>query len=421
MVMWRFSYTAVPSFVLFLSVCGCAEPEDRVGTERVRVGDTVFVHSHFPEYPDTVRMREVLRIGMLDGPEEYMFGDIFSFGVGPEGDLFVHDRGEGIRHYGPGGTFLGWIARQGEGPKEVEYVPAINVSPGGLVAAHDYENRHIILFHSGDSVTHVPGPEGRPAYSDTDALLFHKDGTLWVKINTYWPPPGGLTHPRPIFARVQSSDRTLVDTIFSPANAAEGCPTLSELAFTAGVWEDKRERWIPKTLWASGPDGTSVLGCPATYQFSVTKPNGETFKISRDWTPVPEAEEALKYMASWTNIGDLPPTLPAYAQIILPGDGRIWVWPSRPSRSEKARQELVEMYGVTERWVTPITGTFDVFGPDGHWMAVVQPPSEVQYNGLPTTTAVVIRGDTLWAVAKDSLDVSYLVRCEVVWPSRRKR
>ncbi|MCJ7628424.1 MAG: hypothetical protein MUO50_08565, partial [Longimicrobiales bacterium] len=242
---------------------------------------------------------------------------------------------------------------------------------------------------------------------------------LWVKLNPLWPPPGGITHPRPIYSRVQLFDKTLVDTIFTPANASEGCPTLTESPFMEGVWEDRRERWIPKTLWARSPDGTIALGCPATFQFSVTTPTGEVYRISRDWTPVPEAEKALEAYDRWTDLKNLPTELPAYAQIILPGDGRIWVAPTRPSQPEKVPQDLAERFGFTERWFPGTEGTFDVFASDGHWVAVVRPPGGVEYSGFPTTTGVVIRGDTLWAVAKDSMDVSYLVRCEVVWPGSK--
>jgi hypothetical protein len=292
----------------------------------------------------------------------------------------------------------------------------MDVSSGGVVAGQDVGNTRISIFHLGDSVSHVHGPDGKPAWSDEDALLFHPDGTLWVKLNPWWPPPGGITHPRAIYARVDVAAKALVDTVFTAANAAEGCPTLTEHPFSQGVWQDTRERWVPKTMWSWGPDGTFALGCPATYRFAVTKPTGETLKISRDWTPVPEAEESLEFQGKFGRTGNLPPTLPAYSQIILSGDGRTWVWPTQPSQPVSTPQHLVERLGVTERWWPSTKGAFDVFGPDGHWIAVVQPPSEVEYNGFPTRHAVVIRGDTLWAVAQDSLDVNYIVRCEIVWP-----
>ena len=416
MVIRRCFESAVLPFAVILTVWGCGERRDQIGVERVRVGDTLFVHSHRPEYADTIPMVEVLRIGTVDGPEEYMFSNVRSFAVGPAGDLFVNDYRDGIRHYSPEGIFLSWLARQGEGPREIELAAAMDVSPSGVVAAEDVGNARISIFHLGDSVALVPRPEGKPAWSDEDALLFHTDGTLWVKLNPWWPPPEGITHPRAIYARVDVAGQALVDTVFTPANAAEECPTLTEHPFSQGVWQDTRERWVPKTMWSWGLNGTFALGCPATYQFTITKPTGETLKISRDWTPVHEPEEALRFHEKWGGMGDVPPTLPAYSQIILPEDARIWVWPTQPSEPVSAPPAVTEMTGVTVRWWTGTKGAFDVFSPDGHWIGVVKPPDGVEYNGFPTRDAVVIRGDTMWAVAKDSLDVEYIVRCEVVWP-----
>ena len=404
---------------LFQSLAGCVEPHRGAEVERTWVGDTVVVHSHRPENPDTLEMREVLRIGELDGPEEYRFTDIGRFAIGPSGDILVGDR-DGIRRFSSDGIFQDWLARRGEGPGEVMAAAGMDVSSQRLIAIQDVGNRRISIFHPDGSVVIVPGPQGKATASDEDALLFHPDGTLWVKFHPWWPPPGGITHPRAIYARIDAENRALVDTVFTPADAAEECPTLTENPWSQGGWLDTREPWVPMTMWAWGPDGTFALGCPATYQFTVTKPSGEILKIRRDWTPVPEVRDAIEFRERWTDFKDLPPTLPAYAQIILPGDGRVWVWPSQPSRKVEARPHLVEIFGITEEWVLPITGAFDVFAPDGHWVAVVKPPDGVEYSGYITRDGVLIRGDTMWAVAKDALDVNYLVRAEIVWPGLKQ-
>lgn len=408
--------------VAALLVAGCESPGVQGSVERRLVGDTLLVFSEAPEFTDTIQMMEVLRIGTRDGPPEQSFTFIRSLGVGPGGDLFVYDQGDGIRHFSADGRFLGWTARRGQGPGEVRHVTAIDVSESGVVATQDIGNARITLFHTDNSITIIPGPFGRPVYSDEDALLFHRDGTLWVKLNPLFPPPGGITHPRPIYSRVEVSEKTFVDTIFTPSNAAEGCPTLSENPFMTGVWEDTRERWIPKTLWASGPDGTLVIGCPSTYEFLVNSPEGHTMKVRRRWRANREAEEALLAYKEWSDMGQLPSALPAYAQIILPGDGKIWVWPTRPSEPDPVSEETAERLGFTERWMPGTDGAFDVFAADGHWIGVVKPPPGFEYSGFPTAAAVVIRGDTVWAVAEDSLDVDYIIRCEVSWPeSNRER
>ena len=416
---WRCRRSAAPKLFLLLTFLGCTERGEKLGVERSRAGDTVVVHSHRPEYRDTLEMLEILRIGETDGPEGYTFSYIRSFAVGPDGDILISD-GDGIRRFRADGIFLDWVAHAGEGPWEVDAVGAMDVSLHGVVAAQDVGNSRISIFYSADSVSHVRGPAGRPAFSDEDALRFHPDGTLWVKLHPAWPPPGGITHPRAIYARVDVAKNALLDTVYTPADAATDCPTLTEHPYSQGGWQDTREPWIPLTMWAWGPDGTFALGCPAAYEFTVVRTTGEVLKISRDWTPVQEVPEAIKFMEMGGDLKDLPATLPAYSQIIVPGDERVWAWPTQPSRRVPARQLVVEVLGVTEEWVRPIAGAFDVFGSDGSWLGVVKPPTGVEYSGFITSNPVLIRGDTIWAVAKDALDVNYLVRSEIVWPKRNE-
>lgn len=412
----RFLHSPLPAAILVVAAAGCEAPGSGDGVERWMAGDTLVVHSTRPVLSDTVRMREVLRIGSASGPLEYLFTSIRAIGVGPDGDIFVYDTGEGIRHFSPDGRFLGWLARRGSGPTEIKHVTAIDVSKGGTVAVQDLGNRRVSVFFPGDSVVNIPGPNGRPAFSDEDALLFHEDGELWVKLHPFQPPLGGITHPRPTHARVELSNETFVDTVFTPENAAKECTTLTERPFMVGIWEDKRERWLPKTLWAMGPDGTFALGCPKTYEFRLVKPSGRKLKISRNWTPRHEDEEARDAYEAHSSLGRPPSVLPAYSQIILPEDGRIWVWPTVPSEPRYLSEADAERFGFRARWLPGVHGVFDVFGPDGRWLAVVQPPPGFAYSGFPTTPAAVIRGDTIWAMARDSLDLNYVVRCEIEWP-----
>jgi hypothetical protein len=123
-------------------------------------------------------------------------------------------------------------------------------------------------------------------------------------------------------------------------------------------------------------------------------------------------QEARDFFATWVDI-DVPEELPAYARIIVPGDGRVWVWPSQPPVQEPLSQALAATTGLTHTWVIPWEGSFDVFDERGRWLAVVLLPQGARYSGYPTEPPVVIRGDTLWAVAHDELGIEYVVRYEV--------
>jgi hypothetical protein len=61
---------------------------------------------------------------------------------------------------------------------------------------------------------------------------------------------------------------------------------------------------------------------------------------------------------------------------------------------------------AVRRWREPVA--FDVFEPDGRYVGRVLAP-----QGLSLQPKPVIRGDTVWAIVRDELDVQRLVRFRV--------
>ena len=398
------------ALILPVLASSCAdEPESRFS--RTRLGDTILVHSWEPRIADTLVPRETARVGLADGPLEYIFNQIFSFTVAPSGEVLVHDQGEGIRRFDAQGRYLGHLAREGEGPSEVRYVLGLSASRSATVAAYDLGNSRITLFEEDGTTRTIRRPEGMPPYGE-DALIFHHDQSLWVAIAPPFPPDGPITHPRQSFVRISDSG-ALLDTLFTPASVGELCPILSTQQYRGGFYEDNREPYFPKAKWSLGPDGTFVVGCPADYTFDVISGEGPVVRISRPWVPLVMSEEEKDFKVKWGILPRLPSELPAYARLILPGDGRIWVWPTQPSMRMALPSEMQESFGETHTWAVSWSGVFDVFSADGEWLAVVKLPEEARYSGFPTEPSIFIRGDTLWAVAVDSLDVQYVVRYQV--------
>jgi hypothetical protein len=112
------------------------------------------------------------------------------------------------------------------------------------VAAYDLGNARITLFMEDGTTRTIRRPDGRPGYNE-DALLFRRDGSLWVAITPIVFPEGGVTHPRPVFARV-SDTGAMVDTIFTPALLGDLCPMLSTRQNRRGFWDDRREPYFAK-------------------------------------------------------------------------------------------------------------------------------------------------------------------------------
>ncbi|MFH1763625.1 MAG: hypothetical protein ABIF09_05465 [Gemmatimonadota bacterium] len=400
--------------LLLLSVAGAGCSG---GTSRdsgiVARGD-LSAFSEEPLYKDTLHLVEDLRVGVADGDVNYVFSEIRSLAVGPAGDIYVFEPSVGIRHYDPSGTYVGLVAGLGQGPEEVRGVISMAVSPSDVLAAYDLGNARVMELEPGRPGHTFRRPEGAPRYGE-DALVYHRDGSLWIGINPPFPEVGGIAHPRPIFARVDPA-AGLINTIFTPSESSEGCPEQSAWIYVGGFWEDKREPWVPKVKWALGPDGVLAVGCPADYTFQVLHSDGTRTHVTRGWTPTFAPEEELRFFQTWGNMPPLPRQRPAYTKILVPGDGQIWVWRSGPNSVQELDPERSARTGETSMWVIATTGAFDVFDVEGHWLGVVDLPPGVRYSGFPVTPPIVIRGDTVWAVAWDSSDVEYVVRYHVQWP-----
>jgi hypothetical protein len=408
--------------LLSVGVLGCTGPQaGERGYTKEHLGDTIHVHNLTPLYTEPAELEPELRVGMMDGPDEYIFVDIYSLAVGPQGEIYAGgvEADGGIREFNRNGTFQRWVARAGPGPMEVRYITALSVNPEGVLAAREANARQVKLFFPDGGFEMFSAMQGLNRFHE-DALQFHNDGSLWIGLGpplSLWEP---IPYPRPIFARI-SAARELVDTIFAPERLGEQC-LLGSIRYGSGVWRDKRDPWFPLGKWALGPDGTLALGCPADYTFDLIREGQPVLRISRDWTPVRTFPGEYEYWSSAPRTSPralpLPPFpehRPAYARIILPGDGRVWVWPVHPSVQREMPGHQVALSNRTRYWWPATHGAFDVFREDGRWLGEVQLPEELRYTGyLPPH--VVIRGDTLWARVRDSLDVQYVVRYRVVWP-----
>lgn len=390
-----------------LGGCGSRAP---ASTRRFHVGDTLVVQSAGPRIADTLIPVETRRYGRADGPVDYLLDRVFSFAVDDDGSVFVQDRSGGIREFARDGSFVRYPARKGKGPGEVEYATSMDAKGAGELAVVDIGNVRISVLGGESSPWSARMPRGFPAYRE-GGIRFHRDGTLWIAVNPPYPESGGIPFPRPVYVRVRD-DGAFVDTIFAPAGAAAKCPTLSDFQHRAGFWEDQREPFVPKVQWALGPGGTFVVGCPNSYSFVVHGPDGSITRVERAWTPVVVSEEERRFREAMP-VPRSGTRLPAYARIDVPGDGRIWVWPRQADEKVPLEPEVAKRFGVTHTWSISSHGAFDVFGRDGTWLAVVRLPSEARYSGFSTEPNVVIRGDTLWAVAQDAMDVEYIVRYQV--------
>ena len=240
------------------------------------------------------------------------------------------------------------------------------------------------------------------------------DDGVRIGIHPPFQDDGYERTPRPAYLNF-TADGASPDSILIPDHLRNRCPVLSERAHRHGFWEDVRSPYLPKIQWAMSPDGTLAVGCPSSSEFDVMKDDGIVRRIRWPAETLPLESEFREFLARWVGLTQLPAHRPVYARLILPGDGRVWVWPNQPGNEWVPSPELQQSTGARKAWELSSTGAFEVFGPDGEWIGNVPLPEEVRYSGFPTEAAVVIRGDTIWAVSRDQLDVNYITRYEVRW------
>ncbi|KPK78429.1 MAG: hypothetical protein AMS25_15410, partial [Gemmatimonas sp. SM23_52] len=73
------------------------------------IGDTLVVRTFAGSvWGDTADLVADLSIGQFEGPDEYMFGQVRSLAVAPDGAIYLFDsHAKELRKYGPDGAYLG--------------------------------------------------------------------------------------------------------------------------------------------------------------------------------------------------------------------------------------------------------------------------------------------------------------------------
>jgi hypothetical protein len=382
------------------------------------IGDTLVVRTESGSvWGQDARLVADLTIGQFEGPDEYMFGRVRSLAVASDGSIYAYDEhAKELRKYADDGNYVATFGRQGGGPGEYESPDGgLAILPDGRIVLRDPTNARLSVF----------SPEGeyldgwrirghmhtsRRLYKDREGnvypmLLLNFEGDVddWKAGLVRYGPDGvpGDTLETPEYD---------YDTPEIQASDEEGSSFISE--------------WIPFTprdVWAFSPLGYFVAGVSTSYAIDLHIAPDQILRIERgDWLPVPikpeeKAEQERIETAGMRRLDPgwrwngppIPDTKPPYERFFVGEDGRIWV----KLYQEAHKIESAEDYPQEDEpgeipeptWIESVA--FDVFEPDGRYLGMVTAP-----DGLATYPTPVARGDTLWAVVEDELDVPYIVR-----------
>ncbi len=385
------------------------------------IGDTVVVRTVGGSvWGDTAVLQPEMSFGVFEGPDEYMLGNVRSLAVAESGEIHLLDsQVPALRKYSADGKHLATFGREGGGPGEYKQPDGgLAVLSDGRVVLRDPGNSRFSIFApDGEFIEswRIPGGfnTSRKLYRDTHDNVFTL--VLLERGLTPWDWTYGLARYQP--------DGTHTDTVIAPTwdyeapvvtGQRESSSSSTSVPFTANA------------AWTFSPLGYMVGGIATDYRVDLYRPDG-VLRIEKPWDPVrvlsDEKEERERRIRDqfernfpgWRwNGPSIPDTKPAFRGLHVGDDGRLWVLVHRrgePTMSvAEAREEEQRTNRPQIRYREPVA--FDVFEPDGRYLGHVRAP-----QGFSMSPAPVFRGDFVWAVARDDLDVQTVVRYRIVLPS----
>ncbi|HEX6306821.1 MAG TPA: 6-bladed beta-propeller [Longimicrobiales bacterium] len=377
------------------------------------VGDTTFVRVAGAASPDTAVPELV--IGELEGADEYTFGNVQDIAVAEDGTIYVLDgQALNIRVYSPEGTHVRTFGRQGEGPGELKQPYGMLFLSDGRLVVRDAGNARMNIYsRDGESLTTWPIPGGfitsAPIFRDeednvyTDIIAERRNDGLWRT---------GLL--------MLSSSGEWRDTLARPFADYES-PTLTaerRSGNNRSVSASGVPFW-PSALSAMNRNGELIGGIADRYAVLTWHDDGTVLRVERDVAAVPvaEAEAAAareritrnmqNLDANWRWDGPQPPaTKPAFTEIRIADDNRVWVRISQPGvrqPPDPAAEPDARGRMPVEQWVEPMV--YEVFEPSGDYVGTVRLPDRFR--------VMVMRGGRVWGVLRDEYDVQYVTRLRI--------
>jgi len=409
------------SILPFLAVLagGCRETSsDDVRGEWVAevdtIGDTVRVRTVAGSvWGDTARLVPEVTIGGMEGPDEFVFGNPTVLEVMDDGTILVLDnQAPAVRAYAPDGSYLRTLGRRGSGPGEYESPDGIGVLLDGRILVRDPPNGRITLFdRTGGFLGQWPLAGG---FNSEDRQVTDVEGNSYV--TTILERGIGPWDWR--FGLIRYDPRgEIVDTVAAPTwnydfpqvtGRGENSMSVRPVPFS------------PDDAWAFSRLGYMIGGLSTEYRIDLFRVGAPVLRVQKGWTPVPvtseEADEQRRRLTAsfrrqygdWGWNGPaIPDFKPPFKEILVSWEGDLWVVLSTPgvaTMSEaEAREEEAESGMPPLRYREPVA--FDVFDPQGRYLGPVQVPLDFRVDPEP-----IMRGDQVWAVTRDELDIPRVVR-----------
>jgi sugar lactone lactonase YvrE len=336
------------------------------------------------------RIEEDLRIGSatVEGPE--LFGSIGALEVDELGRIYVAEsQAQEVRVFNADGTYLRTIGQDGGGPGEFAQISGIGWGPDGNLWVMDTRNNRMSVFDTtGAYITShrrpggfmiLPWPGGFDDHGRVyDMVGVPRDGDFALAMVRY------------------DAQMTPMDTFYMPP---EEDGDFFELVGEGG---SSRMRagvpFSPGPVSRFDPEGYVWMGITDQYRLHRVSFDGDTVRtVAREFEPVSvsaaEHDEALESLDWFTEQGGkidpsrIPDTKPAFIRPLFDDTGHMW---------------------VTATTAEGVNTTWDIFDPEGRYLGAVVSPVDLAFR------SPVFKGDELYAVVTDEMDVPYVIRARIV-------
>jgi hypothetical protein len=421
---------ALSAAVVVPACTGEAGAVSRWVAETDTVGDTIVVRTlSGGVWGRPAELSADVSIGVMEGDDEYLLGEVAGLAVDADGFMYVYDRQvPALRKYSPDGHYMMTIGRQGGGPGEYKN------SDGGIAILAD---GRLVLRDPGNGRFQLWTLDGQPAgdwryrggFFTSTPMFVDRAGFTYSTTVTFDGKPPWKT----MLVKYSPAGEPL-DTIPVPDWDYEPPEIVAQQTENGKVRSTMSNTvpFSPTEEWTLSPDGYFVGGVGTRYAIELSKPEG-MLRLERVVDPVPvdgdeksnaevvATDNMQNMVPGWRwNGPSIPDTKPPFSDLLAAQDGRIWVRLSQPGERIPADELDTPQTGADGRprpqklWREPVA--FDVFEPDGRYVGMVRAPRGFSMHPVP-----VIRGDTVWAIVRDELDVQHLKRLHVTFPEPADR
>jgi hypothetical protein len=388
-----------------LAGCGGTAPDPDWSTVRDTLTSGTIRVTNVPRayVSPTWTLAEALRVGTVEGAGPDAFAYLKGLVVLEDGRFAVLDsQAQELRVFGPDGVHVATHGGRGEGPGEFADANGLMLDPDGRIWVPDARNGRMSVFDPEEGFVE--------SFPFADANFNARWNGALVNGNRIYRPWRSGNRER---LHVYDLTMTRVGSLPLPSDAAEDeewDPASQPGAFyqeTGGGYMMYGIPFYPsevRYLDARGVFWSTRDGDPQ-YRIKRWRPGGDTTLLVETRRPpvaVPTVErdsviDMMREMVSNMGVGAwdwsrVPTVSPAVEAIFASAEGNVWV--RTPSDGEGA--------------------LFDVYSGDGEYLGTASlAPGFGPGLRLFDRVAPVVRGDLIWLIVTDELDVPYVVRARI--------